>query len=181
MENQADRRQHHAAHEQHEICVAHDVLRGLAAAASACNRAQRCAACAEQVGERRNERHHRKAQSQSRERGSSLAGDFADVNPVYDIIKQVEHLRDKHGSGKRKRFAPHAPFREVNLPGRLFRSQGRSSFPTVLPVFFSLYTNIIQPVDKVNFSIIQSFARDAHELGQHRTIKAAALCGNFTP
>lgn len=63
------------------------------------HRAQRSTAQSEQIGKCGNERHKGKAQADTCQRKRALAGDFADINAVYNIIQQVEQLRDEHRCG----------------------------------------------------------------------------------
>lgn len=79
------------------------------------HRAQRSTAQSEQIGKRGNERHKGKAQADTCQRKRALAGDFADINAVYNIIQQVEQLRDEHRCGHSKYPAADAALRKINL------------------------------------------------------------------
>ena len=115
MKRDAKHSQHGTAQQQHKAGVNHDALCAFPVAFAARHRAQRSTAQSEQIGKRGNERHKGKAQADTCQRKRALAGDFADINAVYNIIQQVEQLRDEHRCGHRKYPAADAALRKINL------------------------------------------------------------------
>ena len=115
MKRDAEHGQHDTAQQQHKAGVDHDALCAFPVAFAARHRAQRSTAQSEQIGKRGNERHKGKAQADTCQRKRALAGDFADINAVYNIIQQVEQLRDEHRCGHSKYPAADAALRKINL------------------------------------------------------------------
>ena len=115
MKRDAEHGQHGTAQQQHKAGVDHDALCAFPVAFAARHRAQRSTAQSEQIGKRGNERHKGEAQADTCQRKRALAGDFADINAVYNIIQQVEQLRDEHRCGHRKYPAADAALRKINL------------------------------------------------------------------
>ncbi len=97
--------------------IPQDPLRFLIVLFSQLNRCQRRSSHPGKRAERRHQHDNRKRYPNSCERDISLPGDMADINPIYNIIQDIDKLR-RH---RRKRHRCHKPpKRRVSQPFILF-------------------------------------------------------------
>ena len=115
VEHQPHHRERHAADHQHKPGVGHDLGGGLFILLAPGDGAQRRTAHPEQVGEGRDQRDQREAQPQPRQGQGALAGDFADVDAVHNVIQKVEHLRHQHGCRHRQNAPAHIAGGKIHL------------------------------------------------------------------
>ena len=85
--------QHHGKQHQHSEAIGDDFLRLLLVALPQCDGGARCTARAHQHGERVQQHEDGGEQSHAGERGCADALNVPDVNAVYDVVQQVDHLR----------------------------------------------------------------------------------------
>ena len=116
VEDDSRRSQRCPGQQQHEISVRHDFLRARLIPLAARNCAQRCAAYPEEIGKRRDQCNYRKTKPQPSEGYRSLTRDFPDIDPIHDIVKQIEQLCNQHRRRNRQNTALDTARRKINLP-----------------------------------------------------------------
>ncbi len=87
---------------QHETGIIHDLSCCFFIIFSSGDRAQRRASSPEEVGEGCYHGNHRKAQAKPCQGQSSFAGESANVDPVNDVVEQVQKLCRQHGRSQRQ-------------------------------------------------------------------------------
>lgn len=118
---------HHCEHEpadhQHEPGVGQNGPGAVQVLPAPGNGTQRRAAHTEQVGEGGDQGDEGKAQPKSGQRQRAVTGNFADVDPVHDIIQKVQDLGHQHGRRHCKHTPAHVGAGKIHLaaPGRMMK------------------------------------------------------------